>query len=142
MRRTTALTISVAVLLALPSFALALARVLHGPAGPGANAVIDLQFNIKKHHATKITRFEFANIPASCQGFSPTAVSDRFAGSIHVSSTGTFHAKQTVNAGHVTYTMSGHFINLHKATGKLRIKGAVAGCSSADTGTVHWTIKG
>ncbi len=38
-----------------------------------------------------------------------------------------------------TYSVTGHFLTLHKATGTLRIKGTVPGCRTADTGVVHWT---
>src|SRR5438477_522292 len=83
-----------------------LSRVLHGPAGSGGAGTVDVQFNIKKKHATKVTRFEFSNIPATCRGFPPTAVSDTFAHKIAVAADGRFHATEKTNAGRVTYTVS------------------------------------
>jgi len=132
----------IAVFLALPAIALALSRVLHGPAGSGQNATVDVQFNIKNGRPTKITRFEFNNVAASCSGFTPTAVSDTFNRHISVARDRTFHAKETTNGGRLTYTVSGHFLTLPKAAGRLRVKGTVPGCRSADTGKVHWSAKG
>jgi hypothetical protein len=137
MKRNTALMIAIAVALAVPAIAWA-STVLHGPAGPGPNAVVDVQFNSKHGHPTKITRFEFSNIPAACTGFSPTAVSDTFSHPILVASDGTFHATEKLRAGRTTYTVSGRFSSVKKATGHLRIKGTVTGCTSADSGRVHW----
>ncbi len=138
MRRTIATTIAIA-FLAVPSVAMALSRVLHGPAGSGGVATIDIQFNIKHARATKITRLEMNNIPASCKGFGPTSVFYSFPHHISISAKGTFRAKDVRNGGRVTYMVSGHFITLRKAAGKLRIKGTVPGCRSADTGLVSWT---
>ena len=118
MRRTTGAIVCI-VMLATPAVALALSRVLHGPAGSGGSGTVDLQFNIKKKHATRITRFEFSNIPATCRGFPPTAVSDTFAHKIAVATDGRFHATEKTNGGRVTYTVSGRFLTLHKAAGML-----------------------
>lgn len=137
MRRTIAIAVALAAL-AVPSIAMAVSRVLHGPAGSGGGATIDIQFNVKHGRATKITRLELNNIPATCQGYPSTAASYSFAHHIAVSSKGSFHAKEVANGGRVAYTVSGHFSSLRKATGKLHIKGTVPGCRSADTGGVHW----
>jgi len=139
MRRTTALAAAVALMLAPPSIALALSRVLHGPAGPGRSAIVDVQFNIGHGHATKITRFQFANIPASCHGYPPTAVSAELSVHPSVSASGHFQAMEKTNGGRVTYTVSGQFTGLDKAAGTLRVKGTVSGCLAADTGVVHWS---
>ena len=137
--------VGIVMLLALPTAALALSRVLHGPAGPGRSATVDIQFNIKKGHPTKITRLELNNIPASCQGGPPTATYYSFVHRISVSRKGRFNARETANGGRVTYTASGHFIGPYsrskgpyQAAGTLRIKGPVPSCRSADTGLVHW----
>ena len=142
MRRTVAVTAALAALLLVPSVGWGLARVLNGPAGPGPNAVVDVQFNIRNGHATKITRFQFANIPATCDRTSQTAVSDTFGRAIVVASNGKFTAVRKLNLGRTTYPVSGRIISLHKAAGKLRVVGTVSGCLTADTGTVHWTAKG
>jgi hypothetical protein len=138
MKRITALALAVATALVLASTALALSRVLHGPAGSGSGSV-DVQFNIKNGHVTKITRFEFNNIAASCTGYPATAVSDSFAKHISVTKQGKFHAAESRYGGRVTYNVAGHFITLHKVAGTLRIKGTVPGCVSADTGKVHFS---
>lgn len=141
MRRGILLVVGISVALALPAFALAASRVIHGPAGPGVQATIDIQFNTVNKHPTKITRLDFANVPAACTGSSPTAVSDTWPHKILVSSKGNFHSVQKLDAGRLIYTVSGHFSSQNKATGTLHIKGPVPGCSSADTGTVHWSAK-
>jgi hypothetical protein len=137
MRRTIAL--GVLALLALPGVALGLTRTLHGPAGPVTDSSVDITFKYSHGHAKVITRFQFNNIPAQCQGFPQTAVSDTFAHHISVSSVGRFHATQSANGGRATYKLMGRFKGVHKATGTLRIVGTVPGCASADTGVVHWS---
>ena len=145
MRRGTVVTVGVVILLVLPTAAFGLSRVLHGPAGSARSATVDIQFNVKNGHPTKITRLELNNIPATCQGSSPTSTYYAFTHQISVSSQGRFLAKQTANGGRATYSARGHFIGPYsrskgpyKAAGTLRIKGPVAGCASADTGLVHW----
>jgi hypothetical protein len=138
MRRAIAATVIIAAL-AVPSIAVALSRVLHGRAGSGGVATIDIQFTIKHGRATKITRLELNNIPASCQGFPSTAASYSFPHHIAISPKRRFSAKDVGKGGRVTYTVGGHFITLRKAAGKLRIKGTVPGCRAADTGLVSWT---
>lgn len=138
MRRMIGVSLGIAVL-AVPSAAAALSRVLHGPAGPGASASIDIQFRIQHGQASKITRLELNNIPASCKGYSPTAVSYSFPHHILISHGGRFHAKDVLYAGEVTYTVRGHFLTLKKATGTLRVSGTVPGCRSADSGVVSST---
>jgi hypothetical protein len=137
MRRMLVATVVLAAL-ALPSVAIALSRVVHGPVGSGGVATIDIQFNLKHGRATKITRLELNNIPASCQGSAATAASYSFPHHIVISK-GTFHAKDVRHGGRVTYMVRGHFVSARKPTGKLRIKGTVPGCPSADSGLVSWT---
>lgn len=145
MRRGTAVLVGIVMLLALPTAALALSRVLHGPAGPGPSATVDIQFNLRNGHPTTITRLELNNIPATCEGGAPTATYYSFTHRISVSAKQRFRAKETADGGRVTYTVRGHFIGPYsrskgpyKAVGTLRIKGPVPGCASADTGRVHW----
>jgi hypothetical protein len=140
MRRGIVLLVGISVALALPAFALA-SRVIHGPAGPGVQATIDIQFNVKHKHPTKIIRLDFANVPAACTGSGPTAVSDTWAQKIPVSSKGNFNSVEKLKAGRLTYTVSGHFSSQDKATGTLHVKGPVPGCASANTGVVHWSAK-
>ena len=146
MRRGAALLAVIALLLALPTAAVALSRVLHGPAGAGRSATVDIQFNIRNGHPTKITRLELNNIPATCQGGPPTATYYPFAHQIPVSRDGRFHARETSGGGRTVYAVSGQFFGPFsrtkgpfKAVGNLRIKGPVTGCGSADTGRVHWS---
>jgi hypothetical protein len=129
------------VALALPAAAFAARRVIHGPAGGGSGTVdITLVTSKKTGAVTKLTRFEFNNIQATCQGFPPTAVSGQFPHTIKVKG-GKFSATVKQNSGRVTYTVSGKFKNPNSASGKLRVNGTVPGCGKADTGKVHWSAK-
>src|SRR5436305_8863454 len=128
------------VVLALPAAALAARRVIHGPAG-GGSGTVDITLVAKKGVVTKLTRFEFNNIQATCTGSGTTAVSNQFPHTIKVKSDGTFRATVKVNGGRVTYTVRGRFKNQDQASGKLRVKGSVPGCGNADTGKVHWSAK-
>jgi polyisoprenoid-binding protein YceI len=138
MKRTIAAMVAIAAL-AVPSVAMALSRVLHGRVGSGGVATIDIQFNIKHGRATTITRLEMNNVPASCKGFPSTATYYSFPHHILISPKRTFRARDVGNGGRTTYMVSGRFITLRKATGKLRIKGTIPGCRTADTGLVSWT---
>ena len=137
--------LSLAILFLLPAVALGLTRALvhtrtlHGPAGPVADASVDITFKYSQGQATVITRFELNNIPITCLGGRPSAVSYKFAHHIHVSSTGRFHATASPNGGPATYKVRGHFSGVHKAAGRLRVTGTVPGCSMGDTGKVHWS---
>src|SRR5689334_14800342 len=134
-RRRLALLATALAALALPVAALAARRVIHGPAG-GGSGTVDITLVTKKGEVTKLTRFEFNNIQATCRGSrtTTTAVSDQFPHTIHVASDGSFATSVKVNGGRVTYTVSGDFKNQNSASGKLRVKGAVPGCGNADTG--------
>jgi hypothetical protein len=140
-RRISALVLAGGVCLAFAAAALAGAKIfiLHGPAGSAGVATIDITLIARNQHPGKLTRFEFNNIPASCAGYSPTAVSDTFPHPILVSR-GKFHASVKANGGRVSFMVNGHFTGL-KAAGVLRVNGAVPGCASADTGRVHWSAK-
>jgi len=138
-RRFSALVLAAGLCLAFAAVAMGKTLVLHGPAGSASDANIDITLITHNQHPVKLTRFEFNNIPASCAGYSPTAVSDTFPHTIPVSH-GKFHASVKANGGRVSFTVSGHFTGL-KAAGVLRVHGAVPGCASADTGSVHWSAK-
>ena len=140
MRRTGVLILCLLAFCALPSIAFALTRVIHWKSTT-SSATIYITFKIRHGQPKVITTFEFNNIPASCPGYAPTAVSDTFAQRIKVGSRWRFHATETTNNGRVTYTVRGRFLTLRKAKGTLRVKGTVPGCLAADTGTVAWTAR-
>jgi hypothetical protein len=131
--------LSVAILCLVPAAALGLTRTLHGPAGPVTDSSVDITFKYRHHHPKVITRFELNNIPITCLGGRPSAVSYKFAHRIHVSSTGRFRATEAPNGGLATYKVRGRFKGVHKATGTLRVTGSVPGCPSGDTGKVSWS---
>jgi hypothetical protein len=140
MRMRASLTAGVVVALLLPAAALAARRVIHGPAGSGSGTV-DITLVAKNGNVKKLTRFEFNNIAANCAGNAPTATSGTFPHTIKVGTDGRFHTTVKQNGGRVTFSVRGHFTSQDKAAGTLRIKGAVPGCGTADTGKVHWSAK-
>lgn len=124
--------------LALPAVALAAFHALNGPVGSGANnAGVEVHFISRGAHIKYIKRFGFYNVPATCTPSGTTAFSGSFPHRIRVSSN-KFNSTQTVNAGATTYTVKGQFLSLRKAVGTIRVKGATAGCGSADTGRLKW----
>lgn len=128
----------VAVMVGLPAVALASRHFLHGPVGSGANnAGLEIHLKARHDQVKVIYLFGFFNIPFSCTGGSPTAVSGKFPKRITVSG-GKFSSTQKVNSGRTTYTATGTFSGLNKASGTLRIHGTVPGCLSGDTGVLHW----
>jgi hypothetical protein len=136
----TSLAAGAVLALLLPAIALAARRVIHGPAG-GGSGTVDITLVTKHGVVTKLTRFEFNNIPASCGAGRSSATSGTFPHTIKVDSKGKFHATVKQNGGRVTYTVRGHFTNPNKAAGTLRINGTVPGCPNADTGKVRWSAK-
>jgi hypothetical protein len=86
-----------------------------------------------------VRRFSWFNIPVQCRGYAPSATSDMLAITMRVSATRAFGGTSTFNGGKATVTVTGRFTRgFAKATGTIRIRGAISGCSSADSGTVHW----
>lgn len=136
---------SIAILAALgvaswSGLAMASSRSYNGPAGSAPNAGVELGAKFKKGHAVRVTRFEFHNIPATCQGYGPTAVTDNYGSSMKVNSKRKFSGTRTINGGKLTIKVTGRFkSNFSKATGTLRAHGTVPGCLKADTGVVHWS---
>jgi hypothetical protein len=139
--------LSSAVLVALMAVALwtglaaASNRSYNGPAGSAPNSGVELgvKFN-KKGHAVRVTRFEFHNVPATCQGYGNTAVTATYGKSMSVDSKRNFSGTRTINGGKLTIHIAGHLkSDFSKATGTLRAHGTVPGCGKADTGKVHWS---
>lgn len=118
-------------MLALPAVALASIRYLSGPVGTGANnAGVEIHFYVKGGDAAHIKLFGMFNVPATCTQGS-TAFSRDFR-RIPVSPSGKFSIHQT---GTTSYTVSGKFSSLNKASGTLRVTESIEGC---DTGVLHW----
>jgi hypothetical protein len=121
------------------ALAFAANRSYNGPAGSGPHAGVEFGAHFRKGHAVGVYRFEYHNIPAQCQGYGATATTDKLDITMKVNAKRKFGAKTTLNGGKVTVKVHGRFAkDYSKATGTLRVRGTVPGCSSADTGVVDW----
>jgi hypothetical protein len=119
-----------------PAAALARDRAYNGPAGSGPNAGVEFGAHVRKGRARKVFRFEFHNVPATCQGGATSAVTAELPDPMKVSSK-EFHAHAVVNR--LTVDVSGVFTkHFSKSHGTIRVRGTAAGCPGADTGVVQW----
>ena len=141
-RARTAVTLLIAsVVLATFCSALAFAanRSYNGPAGSGPQAGVEFGAHFRKGHAVGVYRFEYHNIPAQCQGYGPTATTDKLDITMKVNAKRKFGAKTTLNGGKVTVKVHGRFAKDYSTvSGTLRVHGTVSGCAAADTGVVNW----
>ena len=136
------LVVCLVVALAFPALALALRRTYFGPAAGGVNnAGVEISARLTNGKPVKVKRIEWHNVVGSCAGGRQGASTGEFPDTIKVEG-GSFSATGHLNNGHTTVTVSGTFKHhATKVAGKLRIRGAVAGCSGLDTGTVDWHAK-
>jgi hypothetical protein len=126
--------------LALPAVAFAAQRRTYfGPAAGGTNnAGVEISARLSNGSPTKLTKFEWHNVPGSCSGRS-SATTGEFPDVVKVKD-GKFDA--TGNLGNGTVKVTGKFKSSNKRmAGTLRVHGPVAGCGAIDTGTVKWTAK-
>jgi hypothetical protein len=139
MRRRVPFTILI-LALALPAIAFAAQRRTYfGPAAGGANnAGVEISARLDPS-PSKLTKFEWHNVPGTCSGRSSSATTGEFPDVVKVSS-GKFSA--TGKVGNATVKVTGKFKSSNtRMAGTLRVHGPVAGCSAIDTGTVSWTAK-
>ncbi|MEA2427449.1 MAG: hypothetical protein QOF37_1077 [Thermoleophilaceae bacterium] len=142
MKARTIVAISVVVALAFPATVLALRRTYFGPAASGVNnAGVEISARLKKGVPVKVTRLGWHNVPGACAGYANTATTDEFPSAIDVTD-GKFKATAKFNGGHAKVTVTGAFKHQNqRMKGTIRVRGAVSGCSSVDTGVVSWTAK-
>jgi hypothetical protein len=135
-------SIALLAVLAIPAFAATQRRTYFGPAAGGANnAGVEVSARIANGDPTKVTKFEWHNVPGSCGGARAGATTDEFPSTIKVKDGG-FDAKEKFNSGHLTATVTGEFKHSNqKMKGTLRVRGTVAGCAKLDTGVVSWSAK-
>ena len=132
-------TLSLVVVLAACPAAFARSVQYNGPAGPGVHAGIEFGTTQARGKRRIVRRFEFHNIPAQCTGSGATAVNDLLTITMKVARDRSFSGSQTLNGGREKVKVTGRFaVGFGKASGTLHVSGTVAGCSSADTGTVKW----
>ena len=131
---------AVAGLMAVPGVALAASRQYNGPTATGANAGVEFGTRLAKNRPVTVRRFRWFNVPAQCKGYGPTATNDMLPSTFAVSAKRRFHVATTMYSGKLTVKITGRFSSdFRKATGTIRVSGSVAGCASADTGTLRWT---
>jgi hypothetical protein len=131
------------VALALPPVAFAAQRRTYfGPAAGGVNnAGVEISARLSNGSPTKLTKFEWHNVPASCAGSRATATTGEFPDVVKVKD-GKFSASAALGAGGGKVTISGKFKHSNqRIAGHLRVRGPISGCAAADTGTVAWSAK-
>lgn len=126
-------------LLAPSSVGAATTNGYHGSTDAGGLIAFDAKLN-GKGTPTRVQRLRWANLPASCKGFSPTATSSDLDIMMKVDSDGRFQGAGKVPTG-AKVTLSGRF-KKHAtiATGTFRLKGTLPGCKQADTGSLGWEM--
>jgi hypothetical protein len=111
----------------------------HGETEAGGLIAIRAKFN---GHGDPTTAYalRWANIPATCQGYSPTAHSGDIKASMKVDDKGRFDGSGKVPTG-AKVTVHGRFSrDAQSASGTFRLKGTISGCVEADTGTLDWDM--
>jgi hypothetical protein len=133
-------TTLVAVVLLVPGIGSAAAtNGYRGETDAGGLIAIRAKFN-GKGEPTTARSLRWANIPAACQGYSPTAHSGDLHLSMKVDDNGNFQGSGKVPTG-AKVTIHGRFKQHgEKASGTFRLKGTISGCVNADTGTLGWAM--
>jgi hypothetical protein len=131
--------LAVAVLLAPGSSNATGTNGYSGSTDAGGLIAIRAKFN-GKGEPTTARSLRWANIPAACQGYSPTAHSGDLKLSMKVDDKGNFSGSGEVPTG-AKVTIRGRFKHhAEKASGTFRLKGTISGCVKADTGTLGWEM--
>lgn len=133
------LALSTAALLAPGTSAATATNGYRGETEVGGLIAIRAKFNAKGE-PTSARSLRWANIPAACQGYSPTAHSGELHLTMRVDGDGNFHGSGNVPTG-AKVTIRGQFTHHgEKASGTFRLKGTISGCVKADTGTLKWDM--
>jgi hypothetical protein len=126
-----------AALLAPSGSGAATAPGYYGSTEAGGEIAFGAKFN-GKGKPTQVKHLRWANIPAACTGYPPTAHSGELKITMKVDSHGKFHGSGEVSTG-AKVTISGRFKHHdQKATGTFRLNGTISGCVNADTGKLGW----
>jgi hypothetical protein len=130
--------VAAVVLAALALPAAALANYGGKLDSPGAGIELSASFD---HGSPKaVTSFEFHNVPTSCGSYGTSATTGNVDKDIKVKDD-KFHKTVHQNSGRETIKIRGHFSDdAKKASGTLRVTGTISGCSTSDTGVVHWHV--
>jgi hypothetical protein len=130
--------LAAAVLLVPVSSAAAATNGYRGETDAGGLIAIRAKFN-GRGEPTSAHSLRWANIPASC-GDRVTTHSGDVGLSMKVDDEGRFEGSGEVSTG-AKVTIRGRFKHhAKKASGTFRLKGTIAGCSAADTGTLGWEM--
>jgi hypothetical protein len=132
-------TMAAAVLLTPGSSSATATNGYRGETDAGGLIAIRAKFD-GKGEPTSARSLRWANIPAACRGYAPTAHSGDLRLSMKVDDKGNFHGSGEISTG-AKATIRGRFKH-HGATasGTFRLKGTISGCVKADTGTLGWEM--
>ncbi len=109
----------------------------YGSTAAGGEIAFGYKLNGKGKPA-RVKHLRWANVPASCIGYPPTAHSGDLKITMKVNRHGKFRGSDEVSTG-AKVTFAGRFKRHdQKASGTFRLKGTIAGCSNADTGKLGW----
>ena len=137
-------SIALAVVMATSLFVpFALARVNDGYRGETeAGGLIAVRVDYDhKGNPTKVHSLRWANVPAACTGYAPTATTGDVKLSMKVDDGGAFKGSAKPEFGDGKVTISGRFKhNPAKASGKFQEKGSIPACAEADTGKLSWEM--
>ena len=136
-KRRAQLAVGVLAALALPAAALA----NYGGKLDSPGAGIELAASFKHGSPKAVTSFEFHNVPTSCGSYGTSATTGEVNKDMEVDSDGKFHKTFHQNSGRETIKIRGHFFDdAKKVSGTLHVTGTISGCSTSDTGVVHWKV--
>src|SRR4051812_16590502 len=131
--------ISVAAMV-FPAAAGALNDGYRGETSAGGLIAVRVDYD-NKGNPTKVHSLRWANVPAACVGYPPTATSGDVKLSMKVDDRGAFKGSAKPDIGNAKLTISGRFKHdPADASGKFQIKGSMPGCADADTGKLSWDM--
>jgi hypothetical protein len=109
----------------------------YGSTDAGGEIAFGFKLN-SKDKPKQVKHLRWANVPASCTGYPPTAHSGDLKITMKVDRHGKFRGSDEISTG-AKVSFAGQFKhNYRKASGTFRLKGTIAGCANADTGKLGW----
>jgi len=130
----------IAVALSFPAASGAVNDGYRGETEAGGLVAVRVDYD-HKGSPTKVHSLRWANVPAACAGYAPTATSGDVKLSMKVDDRGAFKGSDKLDIGDAKVTIAGRFKHdPAKASGTFQVKGSVPGCANADTGKLSWEM--